>query len=163
MISGGLARGGPILVAKISPESKLSPCMHHDQWGDYFWLGGTDFGCQNQSGETDFGCQNWSGGPFFRKNRSGGTTFGRGTDFGVTGQTSSKAMYSHFNRYCLTRRGFTKLPSTRSLVLAAAKATRPEVNNSSSSGRSYCRKLIVLPRLVSRIHPVPNETESKRL
>ena len=68
----GNGKGGPILAAKISPGSQIRS-VHHNQWGDCFWLGGTNFGCQNQSGETDFGCQNWSGGPFFRKNGSGGS------------------------------------------------------------------------------------------
>ena len=77
-----LARGGPILAAKISPGSQIRS-VHHDQWGDCFWQGGTNFGCQNQSGETDFGCRNWSGGPFFAKIGPGGPLLG-GTDFGVT-------------------------------------------------------------------------------
>ena len=41
-ISGGLARGGPILAAKISPRSQIRS-VHHDQWGDCFWLGGDQF------------------------------------------------------------------------------------------------------------------------
>ena len=73
----GTGKEGPILAAKIRLGSQIRS-VHHDQWGGtVFGLGGTNFGCQNQSGETDFGCQNWSGGPFFsQKSVRGGPLWG---------------------------------------------------------------------------------------
>ena len=47
--------------------------VHHNQWGDCFWLGGTSFGCQN-----------WSGEPFFLQKSVRGDHFWGGADFGVT-------------------------------------------------------------------------------
>jgi len=66
-------------------------------WGDRFWQGGTNFGCQKWSGRTDFGSKNWFPGPvlagFSAKIGSAGPILG-GTDFGVTAQPY---MYSVVN------------------------------------------------------------------
>ena len=83
-ISGGLARGGPILAAKISPGSQIRS-VHHDQWGDCFWLGGTNFGCQNQSGRPILAAKIVRGTIFFAKIGPRGPLLG-GIDFDVTGQ-----------------------------------------------------------------------------
>ena len=45
--------------------------------GDHFWQGGTNFGCQNQSGWTNFGSQNWSGRPVFLPKLVSRTDLGR--------------------------------------------------------------------------------------
>jgi len=64
-------------------------------WGDRFWQGGTNFGCQNWSGQTNFGSKNWSWGPvlagFSAKIGPARPILG-GTDFGVTGLFLSRTL-----------------------------------------------------------------------